>query len=170
LDIKIYGNPILRKKLAPADPADPGVHALIAAMIPTMYEDEGIGLSANQVGKDKRLFLIGKDAFDDGRGDTPFINAEIVSFSDETMDYEEGCLSVPGIRETVTRPSAILVRYQDMKGEEHEESLVGLPARVFQHEYDHTNGLFFTDRISPMRRSLLKKKLRKIAESHKQTN
>lgn len=164
LTITYYGNPILRKKLQAVDPKDPKVHQLILEMIPAMYDDDGIGLSANQVGEDKRLFVIGKDAFTDERGDSAFINAEILAYSDEEMDYEEGCLSVPDIRETVSRPAVIQVAYEDMQGNKHEETLTGFPARVFQHEYDHTNGLFFVDRISPLRRSLLKKKLKKIAD------
>lgn len=166
LKITYYGNPILRKTLKKVDPTDPEVHKLIIEMIPVMYDDDGIGLTANQVGKDKRLFVIGKDAFEDGRSDSAFINAEILASSDEEVGYEEGCLSVPGIRETVSRPAEIKVKYQDMLGNEHEETFGGFAARVFQHEYDHSNGLFFVDRISPIRRSLIKKKLKKITEEH----
>ncbi len=138
----------------------------IMDMIETMYDDDGIGLSANQVGLQKRFFIIGMNAFDDGRGDSIFINSEILEFSEELWDYEEGCLSVPGVREVVTRPLTIKVKYVDDRGKEHEEILTDLPARVFQHEIDHLNGIFFVDRVSPIRRTLNKKKLKTLAEKH----
>ena len=113
------------------------------------------------------FFVIGMNAFEDGRGDSIFINPEILEMSEELWDYEEGCLSVPGIREMVTRPRTIKVKYLDDRGNEHVEVLTDLPARVFQHEFDHVNGIFFVDRISPIRRTLNKKKLKALADSHK---
>jgi peptide deformylase len=136
-------------------------------MIETMYDDDGIGLSANQVGLSLRFFVIGMNAFEDGRGDSVFINPEILESSEELWDYEEGCLSVPGIREMVTRPRTIKVKYTDDRGHEHTEVFTDLAARVFQHEFDHLNGIFFVDRISPIRRTLNKKKLKALADSHK---
>ncbi|MCF7833076.1 MAG: peptide deformylase [Candidatus Marinimicrobia bacterium] len=165
LKIRTYGDPVLREKV-PITDSHEVVLPYIMDMIETMYDDDGIGLSANQVGLRERFFVIGMNAFEDGRGDSIFINPEILEFSDELWDYEEGCLSVPGIRELVIRPLTIKVKYFDDKGKEHEEVLTDLAARVFQHEFDHLNGIFFVDRISPIRRRLNKKKLRALAEKH----
>jgi peptide deformylase len=166
LDIKIYGDPVLRG-IIPEMESPLEALPFVQDMIETMYDDDGIGLSANQVGLRKRFFVIGMNAFDDGRGDSVFINPQILEESEELWDYEEGCLSVPGIRELVTRPHTILVKYLDDKGNEHQEEFTDLPARVFQHELDHLNGVFFVDRISPIRRTLNKKKLKALADSHK---
>ncbi len=163
LPIRIYGDPVLRGKVPELDSYEE-VLPNIMDMIETMYNDDGIGLSANQVGLKKRFFIIGMNAFEDDRGDSIFINPDILEFSDELWDYEEGCLSVPGIREYVTRPLTIKVKYLDDRGNEHEEILTDLAARVFQHEYDHLNGIFFVDRVSPIRRTLHKKKLKALAE------
>ncbi|MDZ7797806.1 MAG: peptide deformylase [Candidatus Marinimicrobia bacterium] len=109
-----------------------------------MYNDDGVGLSANQVGVDKRFFIMGEAAFEGARPDAVcHFNPVTPHASEEKWDYEEGCLSVPGIREEVERPLTITVRYMDIKGKEHEETLSDLPARVFQHEFDHINGVFF---------------------------
>ncbi len=165
LPIRIYGDPVLRKKLAAVDSHE-DVLSHIPDMIETMYDDDGIGLSANQVGVNKRFFIIGEAAFEGSRPDTVFINPVILDASDEKWDYEEGCLSVPGIREEVERPLTITVRYMDIQGKEHEETLSDLPARVFQHEFDHINGVFFVDRISSLRRSLIRNKLKKLSNQH----
>jgi len=166
MPIYIYGSPVLRGKM-PELSSHEEAHPYIVDMIETMYDDDGIGLSANQVGLRMRFFTIGMNAFEDGRGDSVFINPEILESSDELWDYEEGCLSVPGIREMVTRPRTIKVQYLDDRGREHVEVLTDLAARVFQHELDHLNGIFFVDRISPVRRTLNKKKLKALADSHK---
>ncbi len=163
--IRIYGDPILRGKIPELNSFEE-VLPYVVDMIETMYDDDGIGLSANQVGLKMRFFTIGMNAFEDGRGDSIFINPEIVEMSEELWDYEEGCLSVPGIREYVTRPLTIKVKYLDDRGQKHEEILTDLAARVFQHEIDHLNGIFFVDRISPLKRTLNKKKLRALAEKY----
>ncbi len=165
LPVRIYGDPILRKKLAAAgSPEEVLPH--LPDMIETMYDDDGIGLSANQVGLNKRFFIIGEAAFENGRPDSVFIDPVILGASDETGDYEEGCLSVPGIREDVERPLTVTVRYTDPQGEKREEILTGLAARVFQHEFDHINGIFFVDRISSLRRTLISGKLKKLINQH----
>ncbi|MEA3392042.1 MAG: peptide deformylase [Candidatus Marinimicrobia bacterium] len=164
--IRIYGDPILRGKIPELNSFEEAL-PYVVDMIETMYDDDGIGLSANQVGLTKRFFVIGMNAFEDGRGDSIFINPVILEMSEELWEYEEGCLSVPGIREYVTRPLTIKVKYLDDRGQEHEEILTDLAARVFQHEIDHLNGIFFVDRISPLKRTLNKKKLRALADSHK---
>lgn len=166
LEIRTYGDPVLRRKI-PLMESHKEALPYIIDMIETMYDDDGIGLSANQVGLTKRFFVIGMNAFEDNRGDSIFINPEILESSEELWDYEEGCLSVPGIREVVTRPLTIKVKYLDDRGQEHEEILTDLAARVFQHEIDHLNGIFFVDRISPIRRTLNKKKLKALADSNK---
>lgn len=162
--IQIYGDPILRKKLQPLDDIKI-VLPYIPDMIATMYDDDGIGLSANQAGLPLRFFVIGESVFSDGRPDSVFINPEILDASEEHWDYEEGCLSIPGIREVVTRPRHLRVRYTNEKGETREEALTDLAARVFQHEIDHLNGVFFVDRISPLRLIRYKKVLKRLEES-----
>lgn len=159
--IRVYGDTILRNKLEPLG----DFHAVlpyIPDMIATMYDDDGIGLSANQAGLTLRFFVIGKAAFSYGRPDSVFINPEILEFSEEHWDYEEGCLSVPGIRETLSRPRTIRVRYINEKGETHEEEFTDLAARVFQHEIDHLNGIFFIDHISPLQLSRYRKLLKRL--------
>ena len=165
MDIKTYGDPVLRGKVEPLASALETL-PYIQDMIETMYDDDGIGLSANQVGLRMRFFIIGMNAFEDGRGDSVFINPEILEFSDEESDYEEGCLSVPGIRDSVTRPHTIKVKYLDDKGREHVEEFTDLPARVFQHEIDHLNGIFFVERLSSLRLARHKRKLKAIAAKH----
>lgn len=166
MPIHIYGDPILRGKIPELENVQEALPHIVN-MIETMYDDDGIGLSANQVGLSLRFFVIGMNAFEDGRGDSVFINPEILEFSEELWDYEEGCLSVPGIREMVTRPRTIKVKYLDDRGVEHVEVFTDYAARVFQHEIDHLNGIFFVDRISPVRRTLNKKKLKALADSNK---
>jgi len=169
LPIRIYGDPILRGKVPELNSYEEAL-PYVVDMIETMYDDDGIGLSANQVGLSMRFFTIGMNAFEDGRGDSIFINPEILEFSEEEWDYEEGCLSVPGIREYVTRPLTIKVKYLDDRGEVREETLTDLAARVFQHEFDHLNGIFFIDRISSLKLKLHKKKLRVLVEKHTKNN
>jgi peptide deformylase len=164
LPIRIYGDPLLRKIMPLVEDVN-SVLPHIPAMIATMYDDDGIGLSANQAGISLRFFVIGEAAFTDGRPDSVFINPEILETSEELWDYEEGCLSVPGIREVVTRPKTVRVKYLNEKGENREALFTDLAARVFQHELDHLNGVFFVDRISPLRRSRLKKQLKRLEES-----
>lgn len=159
--IRIYGDPILRKKLELLEDFHT-VLPYVPGMIATMYDDDGIGLSANQAGFALRFFVIGNSAFPDGRPDSIFINPEILEFSEELWDYEEGCLSVPGIRENLSRPRSIRVRYMNEKGETLEEEFTDLAARVFQHELDHLNGIFFIDHISPLRLSRYKKLLKRL--------
>ena len=161
LPIRIYGDPVLREKIPELDSYEEAL-PYIVDMIETMYDDDGIGLSANQVGLKLRFFTIGMNAFEDGRGDSVFINPEILEFSEEQWDYEEGCLSVPGIREYVTRPLTIKVRYLNDRGEEREEILTDLPARVFQHEFDHLEGVLFIDYLSTAKKAILRSKINKI--------
>lgn len=165
MEIKTYGDPVLRGAITPlASHLD--VIPFVQDMIETMYDDDGIGLSANQVGLRMRFFVIGMNAFEDGRGDTVFINPIILKSSEEYSDYEEGCLSVPGVRDTVSRPHTITAQYLDIQGKEHTEEFTDLAARVFQHEFDHLEGVFFVERLSSIRQSRHKRKLKALLQKH----
>ncbi|MCD6233932.1 MAG: peptide deformylase [Candidatus Marinimicrobia bacterium] len=163
LKIFTYGAPVLRKKTAPVNKMTDAIRRFTQDMVLTMYDDDGIGLSANQVGESRAIFVVGAAAFEDERGDSVFLNPEILEMSEETDIQEEGCLSIPGIRENVPRALTIRLRWQDLNLKTHEETFTGFPARVMQHEYDHLNGIFFTDRISPVRKMFIKKKLSELA-------
>ncbi len=163
LDVYIYGAPVLRRKTRPLETISQEIRRFIADMILTMYEDDGIGLSANQVGKSISIFVVGFAAFEDGREDTVFINPEILELSEETEIMEEGCLSIPGIRENVPRALSLCIRYRDSEMKLREESFSGFAARVIQHEYDHLNGVFFTDRIGPVRKMFIRKQLAELS-------
>ena len=166
--IVIYGSPVLRKKSVNIDPDYPELGKLIDDMYLTLAEAEGVGLAAPQIGKNIRLFIV--DCTPWGEEDPSlaeyrkvFINAEIYERSAETSLFNEGCLSLPGLHEDVSRPVSIKIRYQDENFVEHDEEIGGMAARVIQHEYDHLEGKVFTDRVSPLRRNLLKGKMTKLA-------
>lgn len=157
LEIVKYPHPVLREEAEPIDTIDDEVKQLIDDMSDAMYLDEGVGLAANQVGVAKRLLIM-----DAGDGFKVFINPEIVEKGDEEEAMEEGCLSLPDIRVTISRPKEIVVRAQDETGEVFEARAEGLHARVFQHEIDHLNGVLIIDHASTVQRSLIKSKLRKL--------
>ena len=166
--IVIYGSQILRNESEEITPEYPELKKLIDDMWITLGEAEGVGLAAPQIGKNIRLFIV--DCTPWGEDDPTladfkrvFINAEIYEVSEETGLFEEGCLSIPGIHENVRRPISIRMRYLDENFVEHDEEFTGKPARVIQHEYDHLEGKVFTDRVSPLRRNLLKGKMTKLA-------
>ena len=166
--IVIYGNPTLRKPSENIDASYPNFQKLVDDMWITLGEASGVGLAAPQIGKNIRLFIVDCTPWAE---DVPeladfrkvFINAEIYERSEETSHCEEGCLSIPGIHEDVVRPVSIRMRYLDENFVEHDEEFDGLPARVIQHEYDHLEGKVFTDRVTPLRRNLLKGKMTKLA-------
>ncbi len=166
--IVIYGSQTLRNLSTPIDATYPELQTLIADMFLTLKEAEGVGLAAPQIGKNIRLFIVDCTPWGD---DDPslaeyrrtFINAEIYERSEETSLFNEGCLSLPGLHEDVRRPVSIRMRYVDENFVEHDEEFTGLPARVIQHEYDHIDGKVFTDRLSPLRRNLLKGKLQRLS-------
>ncbi|MCR5394717.1 MAG: peptide deformylase [Bacteroidales bacterium] len=167
LPIYLYGQAVLRKE-AHEVPADyPDIKVLVENMFQTMEKANGVGLAAPQVGLDIRMFVV------DGNGlesDFPecqgfrrcMINPEIIEESEETNIKDEGCLSVPGIYESVKRPNWIVIRYLDENFEEHEEKITGFAARMTLHEYDHLDGKMFIDRVSPLRKQLIKNKLSAI--------
>lgn len=170
LPVVAYGDPVLKAEAADIEQGQNGLEALIANMWETMYASEGVGLAAPQVGESIRLFIVDASPFAEGEnGDLAckdfkrvMINPVIFEESEEEDGMEEGCLSIPGIRENVQRPVAIGVEYYNEQWELVEERLEGIPARVVQHEYDHIEGVLITDHISPMRRRLLHGKLRDI--------
>jgi peptide deformylase len=162
LPIYVYGSPILRKKLAPIVDLPSDFDRILEDMWETMYDDDGIGLSANQVGFDLRFFVADFSLRENSMAREVFINPEVVATEGETTE-EEGCLSLPDIREKVTRADKIVLRYENPERKLIEREFSGYPARVVQHETDHLNGIFFIDRISALKRSFLKSKLNRIA-------
>lgn len=170
LPIYIYGQPVLRK-VAQDIPVDyPELDKLIANMWETLAESEGIGLAAPQIGKDIRVVVIDLDVLSDDLPEykgyrSVFINAHIVEYDESQTDtMEEGCLSLPAIHERVTRPTRIRVQWLDEKMQPHDEWVEGYLARVMQHEFDHLEGKVFVDRISPLRKQLIKNKLRALLQ------
>ncbi|HBH82371.1 MAG: peptide deformylase [Bacteroidetes bacterium GWA2_40_15] len=167
--IVVYGHPVLRKIAEDVDKDYPGLHQLIDDLFETMYHAEGIGLAAPQIGKSVRIFVIdgGPAAEDDpSMADfrKAFINAHITERSGELLPMTEGCLSIPNLREEVNRQSHIKIEYYDQDWEYHEETYEGYKARVILHEYDHLDGVMFTDRVGPLRKRLLKGKLNAISK------
>ena len=132
-------------------------------MIDTMYMDNGIGLAAPQVGISKKIIVVDPTFGDDENSLRDMINPEIIE-TEKECELEEGCLSIPGVFEMVTRPEKITVKYHDVDGEEHRLEADGLLARVIQHEIDHLEGILFIDRLSTVKRNLLSKTLREIEE------
>lgn len=176
LPIVAYGDPVLRKVGKEIDAAYPELEKLIADMKETMYNAQGVGLAAPQIGRAIRLFLIDASPFGDDEDlneeerevlkgfNKVFINAKIVKEEGEEWAFNEGCLSIPDVREDVFRQESVTVEYQDENFEQHTETFTGLAARVFQHEYDHIEGVLFTDKLSSLKKRLIKKKLENISK------
>ncbi|MFQ6604953.1 MAG: peptide deformylase [Fidelibacterota bacterium] len=160
LDIVKYGDPILRKVCAPVKDFS-GLDRLIEDMFDTMYEAEGIGLAANQVGWDMNLFIIDITHTEETDEPMVFLNGEIQSGEGESS-YEEGCLSIPEVTFEITRPEQIYFRYQTPDEEWHEASFGGLLARAIQHEMDHLTGKMIVDRVSKLTRIQYKKQLKDL--------
>jgi peptide deformylase len=168
LPIYVYGEPVLREVAADIKPDYPELKQLIADMYETLENAEGVGLAAPQIGLPIRLVVIDlRDLADEYPEYKDFlktyINARIEETSDETCSIDEGCLSIPGIHEKVTRPKKVRVKYLDENFEEHDEWADGFLARVMQHEFAHLEGKVFTDIISPLRRQMIARKLKAIA-------
>lgn len=167
--VYIYGSSVLRKVAEDITPDYPDLPQLISNMFDTMYQSDGIGLAAPQVGLSIRLFVIDGTplAEDDPSVQSfkkVFINAHILERFDEVVRYSEGCLSIPNIHEEVERESKIRIKYVDENFQPHEEEFSGMAARIIQHEYDHLDGILFVDRLSAIRRQLLRSKLTAIAK------
>lgn len=173
--ITIYGNPVLRKVGEDIDRNYKNLAQVIENMFETMYQSEGVGLAAPQVNLSLKLFII--DASPMGEDDETlkdfkkiFINAKIIEESGKEWDFNEGCLSVPNIREDVKRKAKIRIEYYDEHFNFHDEYFEGIAARVIQHEYDHTQGILFPDRLSPLKKRLLKGKLNSISKNNVKVN
>lgn len=167
LPIVAYGFPVLKQKAVDIDENYPEISTLIANMKETMYKASGVGLAAPQIGKSIRLFIIDSslmlDDDDDEKGiQETFINPKIVEEDGVEWSFEEGCLSIPGIRENVERKSTITIEYLNEDFKPQRKTFEGLTARVIQHEYDHIEGILFTDHLKPLKKRLLKKRLEKI--------
>lgn len=171
LPIYLYGQSVLRKKASDISPDYPHLKTLIANMFETMYQADGIGLAAPQIGLDIRLFIIDllPLAEDDKRFENfkkVFINPQIIESSEKTNNYSEGCLSLPGINESVIRPEKIRIKYLDENFEPHDEEYDDFFARCIQHEYDHIEGVMFVDKISGIRKQLIKSKLNNLIKGN----
>jgi peptide deformylase len=165
--IVAYGDPILKKMAQPITKDYPNLSELIENMYETMYRANGLGLAAPQVGLSIRLFVV--DASKVEKEDLKdfkkiFINAQILEETGDEWMYNEGCLSIPGIREDIYRIPKIKIKYVDENFIEHTEEYSGIAARVIQHEYDHINGVLFTDRISSLKKRILKNRLADISK------
>ena len=157
LPIFLCNNEVLREKAVACQKPYSKYAALAENMIQTMYKAPGIGLAAPQIGMPLRMFV-----YDSGAGSVVLINPEIISYSSETVEYEEGCLSVPEINAGVVRPSSIKFRAFDLEGYRVEREAHELEARVIQHEYDHLEGILFIDRVSEKDRKIVIEKLKKM--------
>lgn len=161
----IFGQPVLRKTAEPIEPEIyPNLQELITNMFETLKRSEGVGLAAPQIGKSIRLFIIDLDVISEDEPEYKgylhtFINPEIIEESEEETSMEEGCLSVPGIHESVKRPETIHVKYIDENLQPQDKWLTGFEARVFQHEFDHLDGKMFVDHLSAFRKQIIKSKL-----------
>ena len=176
LPIIAYGDPVLKKKASDIDASYPNLKELIANMYETMYGAFGVGLAAPQIGLSIRLFLVDTEPFAEDESYSEeereslkhfkktFINAQIIEESGNDWAFSEGCLSIPDVREDVMRQPKITIRYQDENFKTHTEVYEGLIARVIQHEYDHIEGVLFTDKLSSFKKRLLKGKLNNISK------
>lgn len=173
LPIVAYGDDVLKQKAETITPEYPDLKQLIADMFETMYNAKGVGLAAPQIGKSIRLFIVDASPFaDDEEEDLShlenfkkvFINAQIIEEEGKEWAFNEGCLSIPGIREDVYRKPKVLLRYQDENFNQFEERFDGIAARIIQHEYDHIEGILFIEHLNPLKRRLLKSKLNNISK------
>ena len=171
LPIVAFGTSILRKKCVEITPDYPELETLLANMWETMYEAHGVGLAAPQINKGIRLFLIDTTPFIDDEEETEevivkkvFINAIIIEETGEDRDFNEGCLSIPDVREDVSRKPTITIEYMDENFKKHTDTYDGITARIIQHEYDHIDGILFIDKLSALRKRMIKGKLIDISK------
>jgi peptide deformylase len=177
LPIVAYGNPVLRKVGVEISPDYPGLKTLIEDMWETMYNSKGVGLAAPQVDKNIRLFVMDsiqiiESLEEDEKNDYPgdfgykgvFINAKVIEQQGEDWPYNEGCLSIPKIREDILRKEKVTIHFYDENFVEHTKTFSGVTARVILHEYDHINGKLFIDYLKPLKKNLLKRKLNDISK------
>ena len=176
LPILSYGNSVLKKKALPISLKTKNLKILIKNMWETMYQAQGVGLAAPQIGESVRLFIVDTYPFSDNENlsidernflkgfKKVFINPEIIGENGKECFFNEGCLSIPGIREDVKRRGSITIKFQDLNGTLITESLSGIEARVVQHEYDHIEGILFTDKLSFLKKKTIKRKLTEISK------
>jgi peptide deformylase len=163
--IVIYGDPVLREKAEPVEDINQEAKDLVLDMIDTLKQAQGLGLAAPQVGVSKRIFIIDLSAIDITADLKVFINPEIVETGDGQVEFEEGCLSFPGLYQKITRPATVTVRATDLDGNEFELEADGMLARAILHEYDHLEGVLYIDRMSPLTRTLIKGRLKKLQKA-----
>ena len=169
LPVYAYGQPVLKRRASDVDITNTELPELLANMWETMYHANGVGLAAPQIGKSMRIFLVDtiqlheeeKESNDKGIK-VAFINAEKIAEDGEDWTYEEGCLSIPHVRGEVERPERITLKYLDGELVEHTKTFTGMNARVIQHEYDHIDGVLFVEKLKPLKRRLISRKLDKI--------
>ena len=178
LPIVAYGDPILKQRAKEINSSSKDFEILLKNMWETMYAANGVGLAAPQVGKSLRLFIVDGSPFsveasltEDEKNELKgfkkvFINPKILQKSDDLENFNEGCLSIPDVRGDVTRPTTIKIKYQNQYFKEITEHISGLPSRIVQHEYDHLEGVLFTDKLSALKKKLLKNKLLKISRGN----
>ena len=171
LPIVAYGDPVLRKLCDEIDPSYDNIQGFIDDMFDTMDAANGVGLAAPQVGRSIRLFIVDASPLAEEEEDPTladfkkvFINPEMLSEEGEAWDFNEGCLSIPEVREDVKRKPFIQIRYWDREFKQHIERFSDLPARIIQHEYDHIEGVLFTDHLNQLKKRLLKRKLSDISK------
>lgn len=167
--IIVYGHPILKKKSDNIEKGSIDVKKLSKDMFETMHNANGIGLAAPQIGQSLRMFIVDGYLIGDKKEKMTdfikvFINPEIIKESSEEWKYEEGCLSIPDIRAEISRKSKILINYLDENWKKHQEEFDNMKARIIQHEYDHIEGILFTDYLTPLKKRLLKGKLTNISK------
>jgi peptide deformylase len=164
LKLRYYGDPILRRRANEVQTFDRSLRDIAGLMLEAMDREEGVGLAAPQVGLDMRVLvaLVMSEPGDEEAEAIVVVNPEIMERSHDTWVYEEGCLSIPGIRGDVTRPNQIRLRYQDLDGTEHTLEAEGMFARILQHEIDHLDGKLFIDYLSTADKALIKPKLRSL--------
>ena len=181
LPISAYGDPVLKKKAKDIDNGFKDLNKLIENMWDTMYNANGVGLAAPQIGLPLRAFIVDTSPFADAENMSNdefeivksfkkvFINPFLINETGDKWDFNEGCLSIPDVREDITRSDTILIKYLDKNFNQHLDSFNGIIARVIQHEYDHIEGILFTDKLSSLKRTLLKGKLLNISKGKIET-
>lgn len=165
--IVLYGDPVLKKKASEVEEGDESVKEFVDSMFETMYAAQGVGLAAPQVGESIRIFVVDTTPMEENEEEgmkQAFINPIMIEEKGEEWAFEEGCLSIPGVRADVDRKPQITIEYFDENWELHEKTFDGMKARVIQHEYDHIEGKLFTDYLTPFKKRLIKGKLANISK------
>jgi len=167
--VTVFGDPVLRKKAEPITKDFPYLKEFVQNMFDTMYNSDGVGLAAPQVGQAIRIFVIDSTTDEEDEDEVPgikraFINPEILEKRGDEWVMNEGCLSLPEIREDVSRPETVRIKYNDADFNEYIEEFSGFTSRVIQHEYDHLEGVMFVDYLNPLKKRILKSKLTAISK------